>query len=211
MPELIPSILSTNLEDYEKFAKLFSEFSHKIHIDVMDGIFVKNKSPNAKDILEKIKGISVKKNMHLMVANPKEVLDEISSFGDIEYCYIHSDIFDLDLLNYKFPFKLAVAFNPETEVKNFKELILALDAVLVMTVHPGRQGAEFTPESLEKIDEIKTFGFKGEIHIDGHVNWDTFEKIIMHEPEVLTLGSLVQGAENPKQAFEEIKYEIEKY
>jgi len=208
MVRLIPSILSDKLDDYKKFASIYSEFSEEMHLDYMDGIYVEGKSPDIEDILNLNELHNSKMNIHIMSSDPRKLLEVISKYSNIELVYIHADVFELEFLDHDYSFKLAVALNPGHSVDDYKDLILSVDAVLVLTIIPGGQGHDFLPQNLVKIEEIRAKGFGGEIHIDGHVNKDTVSEILEHKPDALIVGSAIQHAWNPKGAFEEIKSKL---
>lgn len=211
MVKLIPSILSDNLDDYVKFTNLYSTFSEVIHLDFMDGVYVSTKSPDVFEILESLKQFSVKKNLHLMLANPKSVLEKISEFEGIDTVYIHADVFDRELLNQSFNYKIGLILNPEMKVSDYRELILSVGTVMLMTVIPGKQGNEFLPTVLTKIDEIRAMNFIGEIHLDGHINQDTLGKCMSFQPDVLNIGSAMQKSTNPKEVYDSLKLLVDKY
>ena len=63
-----------------------------IHVDVMDGIFVSQKTFNIKEI-RTISQVSDKKlDVHLMVENPLLYIENIKDLTNIEYITIHLEI-----------------------------------------------------------------------------------------------------------------------
>lgn len=208
MAKIIPAILSNVLSDYQKFALIYREFSDEIHIDYMDGIYVKSKSPGIKEILSLEDFRDMQLNIHVMASDPKNVLDTITNHKNTKIVYIHADVFDYEFLEYKRYCKIALALSPKHLVDDYKDLIHAVDAILILTVTPGSQGSEFLQQNLEKIEKIRKNGFKGEIHVDGHVNSDTVSTILKHKPDVLVVGSAIQQARDPIKAFEEIRSKL---
>jgi len=69
-----------------------------IHLDVMDGKFVSQKSLPLEEVL-KLVSISKKKvDIHLMMDNPIEYIENLKELPNIEYVTIHLEI-DKDIKN----------------------------------------------------------------------------------------------------------------
>lgn len=209
-PIIIPAILSDKTEDYVYFANLYALFSDRIHIDVMDGEFVLSKSPNVFDILNSINNKEVSKYIHLMVKNPINIVNILGESGNtIKVVYIHVEALDEDaysrLLSLEFPFKIGFVFDPRTDFEKYAEFLTKTEIIQIMSVNPGTQGADFIPETLSKIKILRNkYQYKGEIHIDGHINAITMPLILDYQPDILNVGSAIQKADDPKKAFDQL-------
>jgi ribulose-phosphate 3-epimerase len=70
--------------------------------------------------------------------------------------------------------KPMAALNPATPLSMIEEVLPDVDAILLMTVNPGYAGQKLVPQTLGKINRLRTLlddkGFEGvEIEVDGNV------------------------------------------
>jgi ribulose-phosphate 3-epimerase len=198
---VVPAILSDKVSDYIHQADKFSSLSGIIHIDVMDGVFVLEKSPSTEEIMEAIKDIDVEYTVHLMVSEPKPILELLKNYDNVKLVYIHVEVTDREILSARYPYKLAIVIDPDTRLEEYKWMLLKVDTVQIMTVFPGRQGSPFIPESLDQIKRLRDFGFNGEIHADGHINEETIITIAKHGAQVLNVGSAITKSSDPAAAY----------
>jgi ribulose-phosphate 3-epimerase len=201
-PTIVPAVLSSSISDYTKYTEEFSKFSKLIHIDIMDGVFVLEKSPTAEEVFIAIdENIKAEYSVHLMVSEPKPILEELSKYKHIKLVYVHAEVLDDEILSNKYPFEIAAVIDPDTDLKEYSWLLLKTDVIQVMTIFPGRQGSPFIPESLEQIQRLRNLGFEGEIHADGHINEETIITIVQHGVHVLNVGSAFTKSEDPAKTF----------
>ncbi len=209
---IVPAILEYSIEDYVKRAKEFSFFCKVIHLDIMDGIYVETKSPDLRDILNQLEKHSIKEisyNIHLMVSDPKEMIDIIASYNfheriNIKLVYLPLTQIDSTIFEREDEINLAVSIRPETDINQYKEILLRFKDIQIMTVIPGNQGCKFNPNALEKINILRSWGFKGKIHIDGSINKETLPIIANYLPDVLNVGSAISKSSNPENTYKEL-------
>ena len=196
---IIPAILSKKWDDFEKQAQTLSNKFPTIQIDVMDGIFVPNKS--FADI-EKINNLDLPINweLHLMVAHP---LAEIEKWQDIKN--IKRVIFQIESQDdpqaviaaiRRNCWQVGVAINPETPITAINAILEQIDEVLFLTVHPGQQGAQFLPEVVEKIQHFhQELQAKNNQHItiaaDGGINDQNISSLQDAGVENFCVGSAI--------------------
>ncbi len=203
---IIPAILATNKEDFQKdLSNLLNSKNLStgwVHIDFLDNIFVPNKSITPEDI-EEIDFGNLKKEAHLMVKKPAEWIKKLKNFSRI---IIHvetatkEDIFTIK----ESGIEVGLAINPETPLDKLDPFIKYIDTILVMGVHPGFQGQSFIPETLNKIREIKNKypasrqGGNIKIEVDGAVKDTNAKDIVDSGCDILISGSfLING--NPDE------------
>lgn len=219
MVKIIPAILATSEEEYKtKLLELAKNNSSKfdwIQIDLMDNKDLESSSfeqlydsdsrtlpfPNGKrkfvgiETIKQYKG-SLKIEVHLMVNNPSDWIDELIS-TNVKRVVGHIEVGDDEIKRFigkakEVGLELGLAINPETGVNTLRPYIDDLDIVLLMSVHPGRQGQQFMPDVLEKIKEIKQKKWPIVIEVDGGINKDVLLELESAGADNLVIGSHFQ-------------------
>ncbi len=172
-----------------------------IHVDVMDGKFVSNKTMPFKEMKNIYKYTSKRLEVHLMVENPKVYIPLYAELNT-EYIIIHVEIEqDLEeclkmIRNYSI--KAGLAIKPNTPVSCLVPYLPFIDSILVMSVEPGKGGQEFIEESEEKIHEVKKlleeYKINAIVNVDGGVNDKTVKKC--RECDIVTSGSYITSSED---------------
>ncbi len=144
MMKISPSILSC---DYGKIAEELQNMEQcgadYMHIDVMDGHFVPNITLGAPVIKCIKKATKVPFDVHLMISNPIDYIDDFAKAGaDIitfhtESCSPIGETID-KILSYGI--KASLTIKPKTPVEEILPYLDKLSMVLVMTVEPGFGG-----------------------------------------------------------------------
>lgn len=152
--KISPSIIATDytndevlfkaLEDIEKAGATF------VHLDVMDGVYVKNKTFD-HTFIDKIKDkTQLLLDVHLMVENPDKLIDKYADAG-ADIISVHMDACK-DVIQTLKHIKeknvlTGIALNPKTPVIKIKDILETglVDIVLVMGVKPGACGQAFIP------------------------------------------------------------------
>lgn len=176
--------------------KLNETSTDYIHVDIMDGKFVKNKTMPFSEMKHIYKYTSKRLDVHLMVANPEKYIDDYSTLNT-EYITIHIEI-DGDIEKYlkkikDYGIKCGLAIKPDTKVSELVPYLPLLDLIIVMSVEPGEGGQEFIIDSSNKIDELRVllreYQSDAKISVDGGVNFDT--KRYCNNSDILVSGSYI--------------------
>ena len=202
MTEIIPGILAKNLKELTEQLRILS-FAKKVHIDIMDGAFVPNKT---------IQALTLKKNLpdkemqiHLMAQKPHKHIKRFSRLGAKELIF-HAESTDhasetLEDIRLS-GMKAGIAFNPQTPIERHKDSLVHADIALVMTVHPGFFGQTFIKKPLHKIEEIKKHNPVIQIGIDGGISLTTCK--LVHAANFAIATSAIQKTDNPERAYEQL-------
>lgn len=213
MVQIIPAILSTKEEDFQKdINKIMQSDSIRqgwVHIDFMDNVFVPNQSIKPSVIAKY--PVILKKEAHLMVDHPLEWIEELVQAG-FERIIFHIEAKDDTLecirrIREK-GLKVGLAVNHETPLTRLEPYVHKVEVFLLMTIKPGFQGQTFIEESLDKIKALKAKNWPVAIGVDGSVKDSNIKQLVLAGAEHLTVGSyLLKGDfdENVEKLWEAIQ------
>ena len=198
--ELSVSIL--NSQDKKEMVNLLSKTNITyIHVDVMDGIFVSQKTFNIKEI-RTISQVSDKKlDVHLMVENPLLYIENIKDLTNIEYITIHleinKDIKEILTKVKSYGFKTGISIKPNTNLELLLPYLEYIDLLLVMTVEPGLGGQPFILSSPNRLKEIKKLiqNYNIKLEVDGGINNHTIKEVEL--ADIAVVGSYITSSNNP--------------
>lgn len=191
MPEIIPAILTNNLEDYSQKISILERIVSRIQVDVIDGIFVPNHTVSLNELATVRTSLFLE--LHLMAKNPEKYLDKIAKIG-VKLLVLHFEVCEEtleDLIEkvHSMNIQIGIAINPETSVEKTKHILDAVDLVLIMGVHPGFEGQKFIPETLEKIKALRKISSTIPIEVDGGINKENIKEIGQAGADYLVVGS----------------------
>jgi ribulose-phosphate 3-epimerase len=204
MPQICPTILAENEVEFAGQMQKVSSFHERLQIDLMDGVFAKPKSIDLQSIWwspEKIIDI------HLMYQNPFDYIDELFRLKP------HMVIVHVETMVHHMHFaaelhsegiKAGLAILPETPVVNIEQILSSFDHLLIFSGNLGHFGGEANLELLNKVREAKEHHPDLEIGWDGGVVNSNVRELAEGGVDVLNAGGYIQGAENPKAAYEKL-------
>ena len=174
------SILSSSIKPQDIVKKLDDTKADFIHVDIMDGKFVENKTWTISEV-KKIVGYShLPLDVHLMVENPSKYIEDYALLNTSYITFHYEAVKDIDKMINEFKnygLKVGIAINPETDEKVLYPYLSKVDQILVMSVHPGKSGQSFidnTPNKIENLkQEIINQNAKAIISVDGGINDET--------------------------------------
>ena len=133
--EVIPTILAKTFAEVKEKIRQVENFVKWIQIDVADGVFVDNKTWANPEDLKKLK-IKAKLEIHLMVEDPEEVINDWLEVADRIIIHSESDcqIEKIIKIVKDKNKEIGLALNPETSVDKVRPFFNKLDLILLMTV-----------------------------------------------------------------------------
>ena len=154
-----------------------------IHVDVMDGNFVENKTYEYEELESILKDTKKKLDVHLMVDNPIKYIIDYKNLKP-EFITIHSEINqnieDLIDLIHSYGIKAGISIKPKTSIEDIEDILDKVDNILIMSVEPGKGGQKFMDNIIYKIELLnklrKEKDYNYLISIDGGINNETIEK-----------------------------------
>ena len=174
------SILSNDLKPIDIIKKLDNSKCDLIHLDIMDGKFVKNRTWTFSEIKKLTSYSHLPLDVHLMVEKPEKYIEDYALLNTNDIIFHYEAVKDIEsMINLikSYGLKVGIAVNPNTNVELLFPYLNKIDLVLIMSVYPGESGQSFIENSLEKIkilkEEIVSQEVKTLIEVDGGINDET--------------------------------------
>jgi len=189
-----------------------------IHLDVMDGKFVPNKTFDHNKIKELRPLTIIPFDAHLMIAEPvKHVKNYIEAGCDI--ITVHAEVCDEtsfgEICDYLRQNGLGVglAINPGTELPEWSYKFLpTLDQLIVMSVVPGKSGQKYIEATHEKMRRVTKIldenHFQGFIEADGGVNLENVGSCFNDGARVFVGGNAIIGQSDVRGVIREFRNTI---
>lgn len=208
--KVAPSILSADFSCLEReINKVESAGADMIHIDVMDGHFVPNITIGPVVVKYIKRQTKLPLDVHLMIEKPEKFIADFVKAGS-DMITVHIETISIASIKRQFRrlksqgVKVGVSLNPATPLQRIKDLLGAVDLVLIMSVNPGFSGQKFIPSVLPKIRKLRSI-FDGDISVDGGVNDKVAGRLIKAGANILASGSYIFGAKDAKKAIEKLR------
>ena len=188
-----------------------------IHIDVMDGKFVKKDTYQTMyENASYIKRISnVPLDVHLMIEDVEKGIKEfvclepnIITF-QLEACKNEQEVFEMINLIKENNCKVGISVKPNTNIEEIYKYLPYIHMCLVMTVEPGKGGQSLLIDMVDKIKALKQYveanNIEIDIEADGGINLATCEAVKEAGANILVSGSAILMAKNYKDIIDDLK------
>lgn len=197
--KLSPSILAADISRLgDELAAVSEAGADYIHIDIMDGMFVKNISFGVPVVAGIRKCVDTFFDVHLMVVEPIRYLNHFAEAGadgitvHAEACEDLEGTIDQILALGK---KAAVSIKPDTDIEEIVSILPKVYMVLIMTVEPGYGGQKIRRDTFGKIRRLRQLidenGYDVDIEVDGGINLDTVREVLDAGANVIVAGTKV--------------------
>ena len=215
MTEVFPAILTNDPLKLKELINKAEEVVNGVQIDIIDGQFAKNKTIDPS-IFETIE-TNLKLDFHLMTKEPVDWIEKATRamanriIGQIEMMENQMEFIEKVIETETL---VGLALDIDTPVSELDpEVLISLDAILVMSVPAGFGGQEFDDKVLEKIinlnKEREKENLKYKICVDGGITIKVAKKLVESGADELFIGKrLFDG--DLEENIEEVKNAISK-
>jgi len=179
----------------------------------MDNKFVPNFTFSFEHAREIIEGSQLPVDVHLMIANAdKEALPYLDTSAVSITVHFEACEDPLSLLTEirKRGKRAAIAIKPGTGIDEIKNLLPAVDMILVMTVEPGFGGQKFIGEMIPKVEAARKWLDEGGfgdtwLQVDGGINLETISTASKAGADTFVAGSVVFNSPDPAGVIENLR------
>ncbi len=215
-PEIIPAILAQSKKEFFKKLEIASQLSKTAQIDVMDGLFVKNKTPRdlnngrwfAEYLLNPPADVPAIE-LHLMVEDPWSVIREWHEYLELKRAIWHIEIpiehGEMIEMVHEFNIEVGLAISHGTSISELQPFLKPglIEEVLVMGVKPGKSGQKFKPEMLKTIRSLSKRP-KLKIGVDGGLNLKNAKMIMRAGADRLNAAGAIFLVDDPSLAYKKL-------
>lgn len=194
MVEIIPSILTKDINEARLMIKRCDGITQRVQIDIVDGIFANNVTVKPWELknLDVFLGL----DFHLMVNEPIDWVDKCMGvgadriIGQIEMMSSQTEfVKKLEEKN----LRLGLAIDLDTPVSKIdSSLFEKLDVILVMSVAAGFGGQKFEMKVLDKINDLNEIRIKNKtpfrICVDGGETEDVIDDSVLEGADEVVIG-----------------------
>ena len=216
MIRICPSILNADRNNLNNEIAKISRESDFLHLDIMDNIFVPNKTFSLKEAEQIIKDSKLPVDTHLMIANPEMTAANYANFGSKSVTFhfeaTKNPLKCIETIS-EAGSRIGIALKPDTPFSEISNLVKLVDMVLIMTVEPGFGGQSFMENMMEKVREarmeIDRIDFKDIwLQVDGGISLETISTAFEAGADTFVAGSAVFRDPNPGSMVDKLRAKI---
>lgn len=196
---ILPAILESDVAEIQIKADKIKDIVKTVSVDIIDGLFADNLTVGVSE-LNQVDFGELKIELQLMTQDPDDLLGECHTlgtkrvYGHIEQLHSQENFVNLAQ---EFAIEPGLALDLFTPVESLESKLLdRLSGVLLMAVKAGFSGQTFNPLVLEKIKDLRSLGFQGDIQIDGGMNKDTISQCVAIGANHFSVTSFLWGQQD---------------
>ena len=194
------SVLSSSIKAEDISKKLDLTQADYLHLDIMDGKFVENKTWTYGEVKKIVSRSSKKLDVHLMVDKPEKYIEDYAMLNTDRVTFHIEAVKDVDgMINLikDYGLKVGIAINPDTDPESVFPYLDSVNEILVMGVFPGRSGQSFIEETPLRIktikDEIIRRNLSTEVSVDGGINEETARACVNAGVDILVSATYLHS------------------
>lgn len=201
--KIIPAILEYSEDEAKKKIELALSFTDTLHIDIIDSSFSEKTTLLSPEFLSQFTDKAFFE-LHMMVQNPEEVIDEYSNtglkrfIGHIEHMSDEKSF----ITKAQQIGEVFLGIDYDTDINQYcNSSYNAIKGFTVMTIHAGKSGQVFIPDSLEKVQKLRTTFPDTIIEVDGGINNSTYLEAKAAGANQFAMNSYIFGSRNPRETY----------
>ena len=191
--------------------KIDQTSADSIHLDLIDGLYVGTKNFYIETLPNLFRNVSKPLDVHLMVENPEDYVNVLYKMPT-NIIFFHpktsKDVEKLifDIKNHGK--KAGLVINPNEDFKDFKMYLSLIDAILILSVYPGKGGQKFIRDSLVNYELLKEEKKNHHylIYVDGGINDETITYV--KDADGTIVGSYVCDATDYEKQIQSLRNAI---
>lgn len=200
------SFIKSKYNEKETIDLINKTSANYLHLDIMDGIFVKNKNYTFEQISSFLVNNQKPLDIHLMCEINENIIKKYASLNPA-YITFHleatNDILKIIDLIHSYNIKCGISIKPNTDVEQLKPYLSKIEQVLIMSVEPGLGGQSFIKSSENKINKLSNCQGSFIISVDGGINNETIN--LVQKADMVVSGSYVCLSDNYEKQIETLR------
>lgn len=209
MFEIVPTILTADLNDFSQKISRIKGISPRVQIDVIDGKFAANETVSLDGLRDLGEMGDLRVDLHLMVEEPEGWINRaLEIVPDRIIAHLEKMADPVAFINevIESGVEVGLAIDLETSVESTREDVLLLaDIILILGVKAGIGGQEFSQAALGKIKKVRgILGELGKIGIDGGINEENIKQCKEAGANIFYVGSSFWEAEDLLERYQEL-------
>lgn len=206
MSTIVPGILTSDEEEYQKKLKMADNVAKIIQIDVLDGEFANNVTVGS-NVISKYPTTN-QLEIQLMVNSPIHWVEELAPLEFVSRVIFpyesKENVREIIYAIKKHHKQVGLSVNPETTVDDAREYFDDIDLFLVLAGNPGFSGQEMAPWAFEKIRQVKAIDPGMAVEVDIGVNFENARELAQAGADFLVTSSAIFGAPDFYVAYEKL-------
>ena len=205
MAIVCPSITAADSDQYREQVDRVGHFAKRLHIDLSDGIFAKNKLISPEDAWWPV---GIKVDFHLMYKNPMPVVDTILEHQPnliIVHCEADGNIKQFSKACHDRGVRVGIAVLQNTDIHLILPGLADIDHVMIFSGSLGSYGGQADLSLLSKVEILKQYKPELEVGWDGGINQNNVSQLVFGGVDVLGVGGYIQNSTNPQHSFESLQ------
>lgn len=199
MARICPTVLAPNIDEFRASLERI-RFAQRVQIDIADGTFASPRSVSPSQIYW---DEHQQADIHLMYADPYHNLEAlIAKQPNMVILHAEAPTFEpaFDYIKH-LGLTVGIALLPDTQPESVSTFLRQADHCLIFGGQLGSYGGEADLNQLQKVATVRAINPKIETGWDGGANVQTIKAIADAGIDIINVGSAIQKADNPQEAY----------